>query len=278
MLGQAASGLLQQYGGQAGALQSIQGGANAIQAGQNLNLLSGAGTSFIGSYLASNQPGYASLNALNQQALQGLNPVSQVNNGSLNALNQTAQQQLALGTSVSPQQAATVANQVLSNYNSAGRANDPTAIAGLATSLDTYGQGLLQQRENAASNAAGLTAQQGALNQQAQLANAQQNIAGLNTATQTAYNAGQGGYNSLLSQSNAVNNAFNATTQAGQTVGAGVNLAGMYNPFNSAYNNVYSTISGANATNAATNAGLFAGGLNSLTGLLGSSGFASLFG
>jgi hypothetical protein len=86
-----------------------------------------------------------------------VNQALNYSNPTIDALNQSAQQQLALGGSMSTQQASTVANQVLSNYNQMGRANDPTAIAGLATGLDTYSQQLLAQRQQAAASAGGLT-------------------------------------------------------------------------------------------------------------------------
>lgn len=118
----------------------------------------------------------------------------QVGMGGTNATNaqlqQTAQQQLALGTSMSQQQSATVANEVLSNYNSMGRANDPTAIAGLATGLDTYGQQLLTQREGNAATAAGLQTGQQQLGQAAQQSNQAANLSvqglGLQGATTQA--------------------------------------------------------------------------------------------
>lgn len=114
----------------------------------------------------------------------GMTPQTQVQaggNSTLGQLNQTAQQQLALGTSISPQEQATVANQVLSNYNSMGRAEDPTAIAGLATGLDTYGQQLLAQREGTAANAAGLTTTANQLGLSAQQSNQQAALSGLTT-------------------------------------------------------------------------------------------------
>lgn len=101
----------------------------------------------------------------------GAMPVGAGYNSTVGQLNGVAQQQLALGTSISPQEQATVANQVLSNYNQMGRANDPTAIAGLATGLDTYGQQLLNQRESNAANAGSLQAQQQGLGLAAQQSN-----------------------------------------------------------------------------------------------------------
>lgn len=294
-----------------------------------------------------------------QPGVSTVNPQMQVRtpqNNTLNQLNSTAQQQLALGTSISPQEQATVANQVLSNYNTMGRAEDPTAIAGLATGLDTYGQQLLQQRESAASNAAGLTTTQGGLNlsaqqsnlnasQQSQLANQQAYLTGsgqglsalqtqaslgqqtnlanqasslssqqanlqsqvasqglnlnalygssqqqlqsqfanqqaqlsnanyqaqlLGSASNLAYTTAQNPYNILLNGGqNALNNTTGLINQAGNTVTAGNQLSGLYNPFNSTFNSVYGAQANANAANAATNAGFLSGGLS----LLGSSG------
>jgi hypothetical protein len=121
---------------------------------------------------------------------QAVGAVSAGYNPTVNQLNRTAQQQLALGTSMSPQESSTVANQVMSNYNSMGRSNDPTAIAGLATGLDTYGQQLLTQRETNAANAGSLMAQQQTLGLAAGTQNQQANIAlqglGLQGATTQA--------------------------------------------------------------------------------------------
>lgn len=136
-------------------------------------------------------------------------------NETLNQLNQTAQQQLALGTSVSPQQQATLSNQVLSNYNQMGRANDPTAIAGLATSLDTYGQQLLQQRESNAAQAAGLTTTQGGLKLAAQQSNLGANIQS-QLANQQALLQAQGlGLSGLQTQAGLTQQAQLANQQTG---------------------------------------------------------------
>lgn len=134
-------------------------------------------------------------------------------------LQNTAQQQLALGTQVSPQEQATVANSVLSNYNQQGRANDPTAIAGLATGLDTYGQQLLNTREANAANAAqlqtgqqalGLQARttQAGLGQTAQLANQQTALSGSGLGL-SALTSGAG----LQQQTNLANQGANLTAQ-----------------------------------------------------------------
>ena len=92
-------------------------------------------------------------------------------NGTLNMANQNAQQQLALGGQISNQEASTVANGIMSNYNQMGRAEDPMAIAGLATGLDTYSQQRLQQREQNASTVAGQTTNQQGLGLSAGIAN-----------------------------------------------------------------------------------------------------------
>lgn len=140
-------------------------------------------------------------------------------NSTVGQLNQTAQQQLAMGTSVSPQEASTVSNEVLSNYNSMGRANDPTAIAGLATGLDTYGQQLLNQRESNAATAGGLQTGQQQLGLSAGQSNQSAGIAaqqlGLNAASTQA---------GLTQQANLANQA-NATQGLG-LIGAAQGTAG----------------------------------------------------
>lgn len=146
---------------------------------------------------------------IQSQSIAPNQTVSQGQNQTLSQLNGTAQQQLALGTSVSPQEASTVANEVLSNYNAQGRANDPTAIAGLATGLDTYGQQLLTQREGAASNAAGLTTAQNQLgvsagtanlaaSQQSQLANQATNLSAQQSNQSNSLAAQQSNQNAAL--------------------------------------------------------------------------------
>ena len=205
---------------------TVQANANAQQAAGQINQLGTYGSGMVNSYQNANPQLQTLQNQFTNMALNPQNPVSQIQgagswgsgysqqvsdtvsgnqvanqnvganavnagrNGTVQQLNNTAQQQLALGTSMSPQQTQTVANQVLSSYNGMGRANDPTAIAGLATGLDTYGQQLLNQREANAATAGnlqagqqqlGLTAQQS--NQSAGLA-AQQSNQAANLAAQ----------------------------------------------------------------------------------------------
>lgn len=338
LLNQSASGVLSGYQTQAPALQGLQTNLNAQQAGGNLGLVGQYGSSFNQAFQAANPQLQQTQNTLNtlantaqnpvgaisgagsqlggvgQQAIGavGANAVQQAYNPTLSQLNATAQQQLALGTGMSQQEASTVANQVLSNYNSMGRANDPTAIAGLATGLDTYGQQLLQQREAAASSAAGqlttaqtanqqaqatnLSAQLGAqglnyealsgqgaqqlqgaqANQQAQLSNASYQQDLLQNAASLEQSTGNTAMNSLLGQSQGLSNAYNTTAQGGTSLSNANALSGMYNPFNSAaYGPAYSAATAANQTNATTNAGLIGGGLSLLGNLAGNSGFTS---
>lgn len=145
-------------------------------------------------------------NAQNVRAAS-LGPNATGTNATNAAIQQQAQQQLALGSSMSQQQQNTVANSVLSNYNQMGRANDPTAIAALATGEDTYGQQLLQQREsnaqsaanlqtgqqtlglNAATTQAGLNQSASLANQQAQLTGSGLNLSALTTGANLSQNA-----------------------------------------------------------------------------------------
>ena len=153
--------------------------------------------------------------------VQGPQQVGVGQNSTLNQLNQTAQQQLAMGTSVTPQEQAQVANSVLSNYNQMGRANDPTAIAGLALGEDSYGQSLLNQREANASTAAGqMTTQQGlglSAQQSNQAAQLQTQNLGLSAATTQA---------GLTQQANLANQSTNLAGQqsnlASQVAGLGL--------------------------------------------------------
>lgn len=195
-------------------------GQNAVQNPQNVNpgnvqaqqIQSSAGT------LNGFSPNVQQVNPSMMQSgsIGGVQNVYSPQNQTLNQLNQTAQQQLALGSSVSPQQQATVANQVLSNYNSMGRANDPTAIAGLATGLDTYGQQLLQQREGAAQTAAGLTTNQGSLGLAAQQSNQAANL----SAAQSNLGAFQ--QTGLSNQANSL--AAQQSNQNAGLVGSGQSL------------------------------------------------------
>lgn len=199
-------------------------------------------------------PGYQALvqgtlanSAVNPQSiqssagmLQGYNPaVQQVrgsqiqynnNNSTVNQLNTAAQQQLALGTSITPQESQTVANQVLSSYNNMGRANDPTAIAGLATGLDTYGQQLLQQREAGAATAGGLLQNQQALGLQATTTQAGLNQSA-NLANQAALLQGSGlTLQNLTNQANLSQQASLAnqsTNLAGQQSNLASQVAGL---------------------------------------------------
>jgi hypothetical protein len=224
--------------------------------------------------------------------------VSQGQNGTLGQLNTTAQQQLALGTSVSPQEQATVANEVLSNYNSMGRANDPTAIAGLATGLDTYGQQLLTQREANAGTAAGLTTSQNQLgvsageanlsaSQQSQLANQSTNLAA-QQSNQAANLTGLGLQGSALQAGGAQSLASQQSNQQAQLANAQYQqslLSGAANlaqstattPLNQLYNQ-----SGAltGASNVSTQAGQGTQAANSLSGLynpFNSAGYTSAY-
>lgn len=163
------------------------------------------------------------------QGVQGSQIQYNNNNATVNQLNATAQQQLALGSSMSQQQGQTVANQVLSNYNNMGRANDPTAIAGLATGLDTYGQQLLQQRESNAATAGSLLQQQQGLGLQATTTQAGLNQSA-NLANQAALLQGSG----LQLQ--------NLTTQAGLNQGA--NLANQSTNLAAQQSNLASQVSG----------------------------------
>jgi len=147
-----------------------QTGSFGSQVGQQTGLFGGQVGQQIGNF--QNQVGQ-SIGGLNLgiNSTIGQNQVGGAGS-TVGQLNNIAQQQLALGTSVSPQQAATLSGQILANYNQQGRANDPTAIAGLATGLDTYGQQLLSQREQAAGAA-------GALQQGAQQSNQAAALSGL---------------------------------------------------------------------------------------------------
>ena len=214
-------GLIDMYGQAAPQLQQLQTGLNTQQAQGNIGIVNDLASSAMQAYQSANPQLQQLQSQLTGLAMNNQNPVSQINgagswgqgfnnqigqtlqsnqvqgtgvgyqnvgagfNPTVNMLNQTAQQQLALGGSVSQQQAAALSNQVLSNYNQMGRANDPTAIAGLATGLDTYSQQLLQQREQNASNAGSLAAQQQGLGLTAQQSNQGANLsAGLaNQAT-----------------------------------------------------------------------------------------------
>lgn len=337
MLGSSTSSVASLYGATAPGLQDLQTSLNSQQASGNVNLLGQYGSSLVSAYQAANpqlqalQNQYTSLAQSNPapvgqisgagnwatsfaggvQQTVGQNQVSGGTNSMANQLNQTASQQLALGTGVSQQEASTVANQVLSNYNSMGRANDPTAIAGLATSLDTYGQNLLNTRESNAATAAGLTTNQNALNLQAQQSNQSAALTGLNLDYSALSSGGaQGlaanqsnqaaqlsnaqyqqstlGGAATLAQSTAANplnllttgstsltQAYNATAQAGTSLQAGQALSGMYNPFNSAaYGPAYTAQANANTTNATTNAGLVGGGLSLLGSISNAAGTA----
>jgi hypothetical protein len=258
-----AQNLTSQYGSIAPQLQGTQGGLNAQQAAQQQALLSQYGAGTVSAYQSANPQLQALQNQYTKLAESSPSPVGQIqgagnwgnlynqqvqntvannqvgaslvspqmavssgNAQTVNQLNQTAQQQLALGSSMSQQQASTVANQVLSNYNQMGRANDPTAIAGLATGLDTYGQQLLTQRETNAANAANLQTAQNSLgvqagtanltaNQQSQLAN-QSTILATQQANQQAALSGLGMQGSALSSAGAQGLAANQSNQQAQ--------------------------------------------------------------
>lgn len=262
-----ATNLASQYAGTAASLQGTQSAVNAQQAAAQQQLLSQYGGSTVSAYQAANpqlqalQGQYTALaqsqptpvgqisgagawaapfssqvqstiaqNQVTPTTTAPTEAVTQGSNQTLAQLNQTAQQQLALGTSVSPQEQATVANQVLSNYNQMGRANDPTAIAGLATGLDTYGQQLLTQRETNAATAANATTSQNALgvsagqanlaaSQQSALANQQTNLTA-SQANQNAAIAGLGLTGSALSSGGAQSLSAAQSNQSAQLANA----------------------------------------------------------
>lgn len=307
-------GLLSTYAAAAPQLQTIQNAANAQQAQGNVSLVSSLGPQAVAAYQAANPQLQQLQGTLTGLASTPQNPVgqNQFNNWSgnfnqqvggalsqnqvaggnplLNQLNQTAQQQLALGGSVSPQQASQLSGQILANYNQAGRANDPTAIAGLATGLDTYSNQLLQQREANAQSAgstltnanqqaqianmggalSGLGLQAGATqsaeqqalqnqtaNQGAQLANANYQSGLLTTAANLAQSSAVNPYQMILGQSGALSGASGAAGQAMGSANAGSQLANMYNPFtNGAFNTIYGGQLNANTATASNNAAI----------------------
>lgn len=321
MMGDTQAQMFQGYMNTSPSMQWLQNQNQLGQAGGNVNLLQQYGQQANQAYMQSNPQLQALQQQYSQMAMNQQNPVSMLGpqggwgqqfsqnagqmvngaqvqtmkNPTLDAMNTQAQQQLALGSSMSQQQASTVQNQILGNYNSMGRSNDPTAIAGLATGLDTYGQQLLQQRQQNASNVAGLTNQYagmqqagqqanlssqlglaglqyeglygssqqqlqgGMANQQAQLQNANYQNQLMQGASGLAYQTGQNSFNMLMNPSNAYGMASNMYNQAGNTITAGNQLSGMYNPFGQNFNSVYGTQTGANMNNANTSAGLMSG-------------------
>jgi hypothetical protein len=251
-------GLLSTYQQAAPLEQMLQSQLNSQQAGANIGLVNNLGLQATQAFQNAN-PQLASVNsAMTNLALNNPNPVSgpSYQNSTIDQLNSTAQQQLALGTSISPQQAATTSGQILANYDQQGRANDPMAIAGLAQGLDTYGQQLLGQRESAAGTAGGLQATSNATMTQQQQAAQQYN------ATYGAGLLGQAGsqlaatsvnpYAAILGQSGAIGTTGGI---AGQT-GAGTQLGqsqSAFDPFNiatSLYGNYQSAQSAANVGSA----------------------------
>ncbi len=87
------------------------------------------------------------------------NPFERVTAGSnsvTQALAQQTQADLALGGKLGAQEQRQLEGDVLARFNRAGRANDPSAIAGVALNLDSAQNARLQQRQNAAAQAAGL--------------------------------------------------------------------------------------------------------------------------
>ena len=335
ILNQQMGSLTGNYFSTAPSLQNSQALVNQQQAGANIGLLGQYGSSAIQTYQAANPQLQQLQNQFVGMAMQPQNPVQQMTgfgqwgsgftqgvgqtvagnqinagqNQTVQQLNNVAQQQLALGGSVSPQQAATLSNQVLSNYNQMGRANDPTAIAGLATGLDTYSQQLLQQREANAASAGTLQAQQqglgvsaqagnlqGALqgqqlnyqglygagaqqlqggqsNQLAQLSNAQYQQSLMGNASQLAQSTAQTPYSMLLSQGTGLNNAMGLTALTSAMNQNNTSLANMYNPYQSQLANTLTNASEQSTlANAKTNQSLFSSGQSMFGSGYGSSG------
>jgi len=313
-------------------LQSLQSQLNAQQAGANVSLVNQLGGQATAAFQNANPQLQQVQTGLTNLATSGANPVGGINatnwgsnynqgvgnaiaqnqvggmGSTVDQLNNTAQQQLALGGSVSPQQAATISGQILANYNQQGRANDPTAIAGLATGLDTYSQQLLQQREANAAGAGGLQQQaqqanlSGALagqglqfqgsatqaqqqlaaqqaNQAAQQFNAQYQAGTLGQAGSLLAQTSVNPFSAILGQSGAIGTASGAQGQGG----ASSTLQGQQNAFNpfpmatSLYNNYTGQVANANQTNATTSAGLFGGGISAIGTLGGAAIGAKLF-
>ena len=330
-------GLLSLYQQAAPQLQTLQSQLNAQQAGANIGLVGQYGQQATQAFQQANPQLQQVQSAMTNLGLSNANPVSSISadqwspgfqsgvtnalsqnqvggqGTSLAALNQSAQGQLALGGQLSPQEMAQVSGGILANYNQQGRANDPTAIAGLATGLDTYSQALLQERQNMAANAAGLTNTAQTANLSGALAGQGLNYQGLamqsgqnlqaNQANQAAqqFNAqyqagtlGQAGnllaqtsvnpFAAILGQSGAIGTTggISGTSGAAGTLG---NAQSSYNPFNiatSLYGNYTNQLQNSQIANANTSSGIL-GGLFGLGGsVLGaagqSGGLGNLFG
>lgn len=217
-------------------LQALQSSLNQQQAGSNIGLVNQYGLAATQAFQNANPQLQQIQSGITGLATNGQNPVSMpgYSNSTIDQLNNTAQQQLALGSSISPQQASTLSGQILANYNAQGRANDPTAIAGLATGLDTYGQQLLTQREQNAASAGSLQAQSNAaLTQQsqgAQLSNAQYNLGALQGAGSLLSQTSVNPFAAILGQSGAIGTSSNASTASGAT-GQLNNAESQFNPY-----------------------------------------------
>jgi len=271
-------GLLSTYQQAAPSLQTLQSGLNAQQAGANIGLVNNLGLQATQAFQNANPQLTGVNNTLANLAQSQPSPVSGPNytNSVANNLANTANQQLSLGTSITPQEANTVSGQVLANYDQQGRANDPTAIAGLATGLDTYGQQLLGQRESAASSAGSLQAQSNAAltqqQQQAQQYNSTYGAGLLTSAGQQLANTSVNPYAAILGQSGAIGTTGGI---AGQT-GAGTQLGqsqSAFDPFNiatSLYGGYQSASSAANIAQASLGS---QGGLGLLNGIFGNGSF-----
>ena len=297
-----AQGLLSTYSQAAPQLQNIQGNLNAQQAQQNIGLVGQYASSAVQAYQAANPQLEQLQNQLTGLAGSAQNPITmqgtptQVGAGSnatIDQLNQTAQQQLALGGQVSQQQASQLSGQILANYDTQGRANDPTAVAGLATSLDTYSNQLLNQREANAStagqdmagvqglNLAAGTANQSAniqaatANQNAQLQNAGYQAGLLTTAANLAQSTAQNPYQLILGQSGALSGAAGAANAASAQSSGAQSLANMYNPFtNGAFNTIYGGTLTASQDTASNNAAMISAGISAVGSAAGAAGKA----
>lgn len=272
-----APGLLSMYQQAAPQLQTLQSQLNAQNAGANVGLVNQLGAQATQAFQGAN-PQLANVNtAMTNLALAQPQAVSQpgYQNSTINQLNNTAQQQLALGGSVSPQQASQVSGQILANYNQQGRANDPTAIAGLATGLDTYSQQLLQQREQNAASAgylqqtsnAALTQQQ----QAAQQFNATYGAGLLGQAGTQLANTSVNPFAAILGQSGGIGTTGGLSSTSGSSSTLS-NSQNAFNPFNiatSLYGNYQNAQSSANVNTAANSTGIYKAGIGLLGSLFG---------
>lgn len=255
-------------------IQALQSQLNQQMAGSNINLVNQYGGAATQAFQNANPQLQKVQSGLTNLATSGQNPVSGpgYQNSTIDQLNQTAQQQLALGTSMSAQQSATVGGQVLANYNQQGRANDPTAIAGLATGLDTYGQQLLGQRETNAATAGDLQAQSNATmtqqQQAAQLNNAQYQLGALGTAGNLLSTTSVNPFAAILGQSGAIGTGSGLTAQGGASTQLG-NAESQFNPYNISaglYNTYMNNTSAGSIATANNNQNTQMGILNGLLG------------